>query len=129
MYIKAIKVVGGDLVIELFAMENKVEIMKRKTNFKGIRIWIQDDLTERARQDQEWLESLVREERVNSLKAKVGYMKIKVEENWYEWKEKEGRIVEANFQGEGGQEENQIVQLEHSRGSKCAEGRQLCRGI
>lgn len=66
LYIKTIKAIGGGLVVELFVMENKIELIKRKGLLRGMNFWIEDDLTERERQVQEWLESLVEDEVVET---------------------------------------------------------------
>lgn len=104
LYIKTIRAIGGGLVLELYAMENKIEIMKRKGMLKGMDLWIEDDLTERERQIKHWLERLMEEEKINGLEVRIGYMKVEVDGIWYEWREKEGRLVEMNFRREGGQE-------------------------
>lgn len=62
-------------------------------------MWLEDDLTEREKQIQEWLESIAREEEENGLETKLGYMKIRVDGSWYEWNEKLGRLEEMNFCG------------------------------
>lgn len=65
----------------------------------GTGIWMDDDLTEREKQIQEWLGSIVAEERKNGLSARLGYLKIKVEDSWYEWVDLEGQIKEMTFRG------------------------------
>lgn len=52
LYIKSTRAIGGGLVLELHAIENKIELMKKKTLLKGIEIWIDDDLRERKKQIQ-----------------------------------------------------------------------------
>lgn len=103
VYTGLIRAIGGGLVVEVIAMENKIEIMRRKSNLAGSGIWIEDDLTEREKQVQEWLERLGREERQMGHEVRVGYMKVRVDELWYIWSEEEGRLLDENFQGEGGQ--------------------------
>lgn len=53
MFIVKIRAIEGGLVIELVAMENKIEIMKRKNDLRGIGVRIADDLRDRERQVQE----------------------------------------------------------------------------
>lgn len=59
---------------------------------KGIDIWIDEDFTEREKEIQNWLEQLAEEEEKNGWETTVGYLKINVGEEWYEWVEKEGRV-------------------------------------
>lgn len=41
----------------------------------------------------------MREERENGLDTRIGYMKIRIEEKWYEWDEERGRLEEKTFPG------------------------------
>lgn len=66
-------------MVELFAMEYKIEIMKNKSRLEGTGNWTEDDLTEREKEVEEWLESQVREERKKGLESRLDYMKIIVE--------------------------------------------------
>lgn len=104
IYIKKLRTVGEGLVVELYAIENKVEIMRRKGELKGPGIWIEDNLTETEKQMQEWLESLAEEEKEKRLEARLGCMKIEVEGSWYVWNEKVGRLLEKVFRRGGEQE-------------------------
>lgn len=99
IYIGKVRVVGGGTVLELESFENKLEILKRRSRLKGIDIWLEDDLTAREKQVQEWLNKIVIEERGNGLEAKLGYQKIFVDGNWYEWNDREGRVKGVNFRG------------------------------
>lgn len=68
---------------------------------RGVGIWMEDDLTVRERQVQGWLSDLVVEEKGKGLEAKLGYLKVFVDGNWYKWLEREGRLVMLKFQGKG----------------------------
>lgn len=92
IYIKRVRAIGGELLVELDSMENKINIMKMKIRLRGSGIWIDDDLTRREKQVQEWLESLVKDERENGLNTRLGYFKVQVDGGWYEWDEKKGRL-------------------------------------
>lgn len=75
-----------------------MEILKRRGMLKGIDIWIDEDYTEREREIQNWLKIIAVEEEKNGWETRVGYLKIKVGEEWYEWLEKEGRVeMISNF--------------------------------
>lgn len=100
IYIKKIIAGGGGLIIECESFENKVDIMRKKGLLKGTGIWIDDDYTEREKQIQSWLDSIVEEEGRNGLAVKIGYMKINIDRVWYKWDEKIGQIIELTFRGE-----------------------------
>lgn len=100
VYIKRIRAIGEGLLVELEVMGNKIEIMRRKGKLRRVSLVLEDDLTEREKQIQEWLESIVREEGEKGLEARLGYGKIKVEGEWYVWNEKLGRLEEMGFGGE-----------------------------
>lgn len=105
IYIEKIRVIGGGVLVELQSMENKIELMKRKGLLKGIGIWIEDDHTVREKQVQEWLERLKEEEKRRGHEIRVGYQKIMVDGEWYEWREKEGKLGQVSKErGKGGKE-------------------------
>lgn len=95
IYIKRTRAIGGGIVVELESRENKMDIMRKKGMLKGMNLWIEDDLTDREREIQKWLGMIVEEERSRGLEAQLGYQKLKIEGNWYEWREEEGRIVDV----------------------------------
>lgn len=53
---------------------------------------------------QEWLGKIAVEERARGLEVAVGYLKIKVEGDWYKWIERKGEVQQMLFRG-GGQGE------------------------
>lgn len=92
IYIKKIRPIGGGLVVALESMENKREIMKSKSCLKGSGIWIEDDLTDREKEIQSWLERLKEEEKSLGIEAILGYQKVKIQGVWYNWEEKKGGL-------------------------------------
>lgn len=68
--------------------------MRNKGKMKRVSLWLEDDLTDREKQVEKWLESIVKEEKKNGLETNLGYMKIKRDS---EWREKEGRLEMMNF--------------------------------
>lgn len=62
--------------------------MKKYSDLKETGFRIDDDLTEREKQIQKWLECIEKEERESRLDTKVGCMKIRVEGIWHEWEKK-----------------------------------------
>lgn len=106
VYIKKVRPIGGGLVVELESMENKREIMKNKKWLKGWDIWIDDDLTEREKEIQSWLERLVEEERKRGIEARIGYQRVQVKGEWYRWEEKRGGLEEMEDRTFRGRETN-----------------------
>lgn len=106
IYIKKIRPIGGGLVIDLYSLENKVEIMKRRGMLKGTDIWIDDDWTERQKEVKKWLEKIAETEKKNGLEVRVGYQKIYVDGEWYEWDDEKGELKGKNFRRERGRQGN-----------------------
>lgn len=100
VYIDRLSAIGGGLLIELESLENKIDIIKRKGMLKGINLWVEDDLTEREKEVQEWLGKVAEEERMRGLEVIVGYQKIKVDGDWYKWDERKGGVEQMLFRGE-----------------------------
>lgn len=104
IYISKVRAIGGGLLVELEVFENKLEILKRRGMLKGINLWIEEDLTEREKEVQNWLGQIEKEEEENGLETRVGYQKIKVDGEWYGWDERAGRVEQTSFRrgrGEG----------------------------
>lgn len=101
IFIKSIRVIGGGILVECYASENNIEIMKKKGGLNGVGVWVEDDMIKKERQVQDWLEKLAKEERSSGIEVRVGYMKAKIGDRWYEWNEKEGKLIEMKFRGEG----------------------------
>lgn len=59
-------------------------------------IIIEDDLTWKEREIQQKLRKMAREEKEKGMKAKVGYMKISINEKWYRWNEEREELEEEN---------------------------------
>lgn len=60
--------------MECCALENKIDIMKNKGRLIGVSICIEDDLTEREKKVQVWLEKLAKEERRSGKEVKAGHI-------------------------------------------------------
>ncbi|XP_031789088.1 putative uncharacterized protein DDB_G0274405 [Nasonia vitripennis] len=71
IYIKKVRAIGGGLVVELESMENKIEAMRKRGMLKGMNVWIEDDLTEREKEIQNWLKMIAEEERGRGLETQV----------------------------------------------------------
>lgn len=94
IYVNKVRIIGGGLVVEMESMANKLDLMKNKKFLRGTDIRIEDDLTNREKEVQEWLKSIEKEERKNGLEVRVGYLKIRVDGIQYRWVEKRGRLEE-----------------------------------
>ncbi|OXU24202.1 hypothetical protein TSAR_012637 [Trichomalopsis sarcophagae] len=70
-YLKKVRAIGGGLVVELESMENKIEVMRKRGMLKGMNVWIEDDLTERDKEIQNWLKMIAEEERGRGLETQV----------------------------------------------------------
>lgn len=87
---------GRDKSIVVAEMENweqKREIMGRKKDLKA-GIFIDNNLTRMEREMQEQLRAEARKEKDKGNKVKVNYGKLRVNDRWLWWKEKEKKLEE-----------------------------------
>lgn len=103
IYIKRVLAIEGGLVVELESFKNKIEILKRKGRLGGIKLWIGDDFTKREKEVQEWLSMIAEEEGMRGHDTKVGYQKVRVDGEWFEWNERKGEVELVKFRGEKGE--------------------------
>lgn len=85
------------MLVELESFSNKIAILKRKWILRGINLRIADDYTRREKEVQGWLGMAVEEERKRRHRTKVGYLKVRVDDEWYEWNERKGEVERKNF--------------------------------
>lgn len=85
------------VIAEINNWEQKKSIISKKKELeKGI--IIEDDLTKKERKIQQKLREMARGEREKGTSnVKVGYKKIRMEEKWYRWNEKEERLLEERI--------------------------------
>lgn len=103
IYIKKVSAIEGGLVVELESFKNKIDILKRKGRLRGINLWIEDDYTKREKEVQAWLGMIAEEESKRGHDTKVGYQKVRVDGEWYEWNERKGEVEPMNFRREKGE--------------------------
>lgn len=103
VYIKKVLAIEGGLVVELESFKNKIDILKRKGRLRGTNLWIEDDYTKREKEVQAWLGMIAEEESKRGHDTKVGYQKVRVDGEWYEWNERKGEIERMNFRREKGE--------------------------
>lgn len=83
--------------VRLASMEIKKRVMQRKAWLAGSGIWIEDVLTHREEEVQDWLRSYGDELRRNRKAVRVGYQKISIDDVWWNWSEKEGKLIKGTF--------------------------------
>lgn len=81
--------------------DQKREIMTKKKNLKGKRIFIDNDLTWKERQVQKEIWKIAEEEKGKGAKVKIGYRKIEVNGKKFAWKEEEGLKEQFFWNGQG----------------------------
>ena len=92
--IEEVRKINGDrrkevVIPKLESWEHKREIIKKKKKLRN-RVYIEDDSTWEEKEIQRRLRGIAKEKRAESRRAKVGYMKICINERWYERLEQEG---------------------------------------
>ncbi|XP_011314404.1 trichohyalin-like [Fopius arisanus] len=96
----------GGWLARVEEVAHKKAIMKEKTRLKEKRwgVYITDDLTERQKEIQAWMEGEVRNWRKLQKEAWTGYNSICVEGTWLEWDEKEGILKQREKREERARE-------------------------
>lgn len=86
---KAFSVKGNDnkqiIIVELNSWEEKQEVMNRKSLLKGTNIYIESDLTREEMKIQAELRKIMRTEKENGKKVKMGYQKLIIDDIRYDW--------------------------------------------
>lgn len=75
------------ICLEFDKLESKLKAMEYKQNFKGLNIWIDDDHTKREIEIQKWLRRVAKEERDYGYNAKVGYLRIIMDDGTWKFNE------------------------------------------
>lgn len=65
--------------------ENKMNIMKNKNKLIGTKIYIDNDLTREDMRIQKEILKRAKEEKEKNSNIKIGYRKLKIENEWYVW--------------------------------------------
>lgn len=97
--IQEIRVIGGGILLKLESWKQKRNLIINKFKLRGTKIRIEDDLTLRENQVQDWIKGLVKEARKNGIPARYGYMKWTIGANKCFWHEEERRIEIRRFRG------------------------------
>ncbi|RLU19487.1 hypothetical protein DMN91_008044 [Ooceraea biroi] len=113
--------IGGDkgkgrerILVKLSNEEQKREVMLMKKNLRGREERIMDDWTWKERRMRWKLEEIAREEEKNGKRVWIGYGKIKIDEKWWKWDEKEEVLTDERgrfrlgIQGEGEDKDKEV---------------------
>ncbi|XP_020297295.1 golgin subfamily A member 6-like protein 6 [Pseudomyrmex gracilis] len=75
------------IVIRLSSEKEKRAVMENKNKLKGEKIFIQNDLSWKERKTQEEIHRWVKEKREKGEEVKIGTEKVKIKENWRQWRD------------------------------------------
>lgn len=81
------------IIAKCESFEQKLQIMKAKNRLKGTQFFIDDDLTSEERKVQSILRNMARDERGKGNSVKVGYRKLIINTEIWDWKEEESKVV------------------------------------
>ncbi|KAF2885784.1 hypothetical protein ILUMI_20389 [Ignelater luminosus] len=97
--VKEIKIASGQRIVmaKCEALEQKLQIIKAKSKLKGTQCFIEDDLTKEERKIQAILRNKARNEREKRNTAKIGYTKLIVNDEVWEWNGKDNVIVKRHI--------------------------------
>lgn len=73
--------IAGGILVRLYSVKNKIQIIEKKSEFKGTAIWLEDDLTMREKLVPDWLNLLAELEKKKGNEIKVGFQKICINGN------------------------------------------------
>lgn len=85
--------ITGGIITTIGLMGKKKTILRRKGELRDDGIMIENDLTNREKEVQEWLEQEGERERKRGKRVIVGYRKIVLHGECKEWNETEGRLI------------------------------------
>lgn len=83
-------------VVEMETWDMKQRVMKNKNKLKGSHMYIENDLTVEERKIQAQIRAIAKREKEKGKKVKVGYKKITINGEEYDWNQKENGVVAGN---------------------------------
>ena len=88
------KIEGGGWRARIEEWPKKLEVMRKKVCLSalGWGVWLTDDLTDRQKEVQKWLEKEAEAWRLRGKEAITGYQKLQVEGTWLEWDDQRGEM-------------------------------------
>ncbi|KAJ3656653.1 hypothetical protein Zmor_015710 [Zophobas morio] len=88
---------GKDIIVaKLGSWEDKQNIMQAKSKLKGTKVFIDNDLTKEENRVQANLRKLAKNERDQGKNVNVGYQKLIVDKQIWDWDGKTEKIIERN---------------------------------
>jgi DNA repair exonuclease SbcCD ATPase subunit len=101
--VQNVKRIGGDnakmVIVEMESWEEKQKIMKRKNKLKDLpsrkTCYIDNDLTQKEEKIQKKIRDTAKIERNNGNSTKVGYQKLRVNDQFWRWDNGKGELVKA----------------------------------
>ena len=88
---------GKDIIVaKLGSWEDKQNIMQAKSKLKGTKVFVDNDLTKEENRVQANLRKLAKNERDQEKNVKVGYQKLIVDKQIWDWDGKTEKIIERN---------------------------------
>jgi len=78
---------GGMAVVSLRSEEDKKEVMRKKKELRGDKIWIEEDLTWKERQSRWKLKEVARSEERKGARVIIGNNRVMIEGEWWFWDE------------------------------------------
>lgn len=93
--VREIKRIAGQRIIiaKCETWEQKMQIMRTKNKLKGSQCYIEDDLTTEERKIQAILRNKAREARAKGKNVKMGYKKIVINGEVWDWREEENNVA------------------------------------
>lgn len=86
------KVNDKEMLVEVEIFDDKVDLVKRRDEFRPYRVYFKDNRTAREQEVTNWLKEMCKREQEQGRQASVGHQKIRVAGVWNEWNEKKGRL-------------------------------------
>lgn len=87
---------NAGIAVKCKSWEDKKEIMKKKSAFKGKKIFIENDMTPEERDIQRKIREKAVEEQKTGKEVKVAYQKLIIDGVLYKWNERDNKL-EAGF--------------------------------
>lgn len=95
--IQRIQRAPGGPIVTLGSMDIKKAVMTRKGGLRGLDIWIDDDLTTREKEVQDWLREEACRKREEGRAVRIGYQKIRIDGTWWIWNDRQGFLENRPF--------------------------------
>lgn len=85
---------GNIVLVEMNTWDEKQAIMKNKFRLKGTKVYVEHDLTLEERRIEAEIRRIAREERKKGKQVKIGYKKVIINGEIYEWSKQDDGVVQ-----------------------------------